>query len=49
MTSFNDIRDLLVRAKEENETITIKIVKKEVSGKIQAIGNNHIVVKSDSD
>lgn len=49
MTNFNDIRDILIRAKQNNETVTLTINKKEYSGKIQAIGNNHIVVKSDTD
>ncbi len=49
MTDFNSIRDILIRAKENNDTVTLTVNKKEFSGKIQAIGNNHIVVKSDSD
>ncbi len=49
MTDFNEIKDLLVKAKEEKEPITVKFGEKEITGHIQEIDNNNIVIKSNSD
>ena len=49
MTDFNEIRDLLIQVKEDKKPITFKFGDKEITGYIQAIGNNNILIKSDSD